>query len=102
VKVKVSPPPPRVLLFILGLLVVFFGLVFFLSRLPADGYTLNALNLAFWAGLIWLAQRTTVKLPFGASMSHTFVVALAAMVLFPPWLAPALVFIFSRTYAVER
>ena len=28
-------------------------------------------------------------------MSHTFVVALAAVVLFPPWLAPALVFIFS-------
>lgn len=92
---KVSLPPPRVLLFILGLLVVFFGLVFFLSRLPADGYTLNALDLAFWAGLVWLAQRTTVKLPFGASMSHTFVVALAGVVLFPPWLAPALVFIFS-------
>jgi len=95
VKVKVSPPPPRVLLFILGLLVVFFGLVFFLSRLPADGYTLNALDLAFWAGLILLAKRVAVPLPLSASMSHAFVVAIAAVTLFPPWLAPALVFIFS-------
>ena len=94
-KVKVSPPPPRVLLFILGLLVVFFGLVFFLSRLPADGYTLNALDLAFWAGLILLAKRVAVPLPLSASMSHAFVVAIAAVTLFPPWLAPALVFIFS-------
>jgi len=83
------------LLFILGLLVVFFGLVFFLSRLPADGYTLNALDLAFWAGLILLAKRVAVPLPLSASMSHAFVVAIAAVTLFPPWLAPALVFIFS-------
>jgi len=95
VKVKVSPPPPRVLLFILGLLVVFFGLVFFLSRLPADGYTLHALDLAFWAGLILLAKRVEVRLPLSASMSHAFVVAIAAVTLFPPWLAPALVFIFN-------
>ena len=94
-KVKVSPPPPRVLLFILGLLVVFFGLVFFLSRLPADGYTLHALDLAFWAGLILLAKRVEVRLPLSASMSHAFVVAIAAVTLFPPWLAPALVFIFN-------
>ena len=83
------------MLFILGLLVVFFGLVFFLSRLPADGYTLNALDLAFWAGLILLAKRVAVPLPLSASMSHAFVVAIAAVTLFPPWLAPALVFIFS-------
>jgi len=93
--VKVSLPPPRVLLFITSLLVVFLGLVFFSSRLPADGYALNVLDLAFWTGLVWLARWTIVKLPFGASMSHAFVVNLAAVTLFPPWLAPALVFIFS-------
>ena len=92
---KVSLPPLRILLFILGLLVVFFGLVFFLSRLPADGYTPNALDLAFWAGLIWLARWTIVKLPLGATMSHAFVVNLATITLFSPWLAPVLVFIFS-------
>lgn len=92
-KASLPLPPLRVLLFLLVLLGAFSGLLYLL--LQSGPYTPNALNLAFWAALIVIAKRTHVALPFNASMSHAFVVALAAITLFPPWLAAGLVFVFS-------
>lgn len=87
-------PPLRVLLFILLLLGAFAGLLFWLLRQPSPPLP-SGLDLAFWGVLVVLARRVEVPLPLNASMSHAFVVALAAAVLFPPWLAAGLVFLFS-------
>lgn len=86
-------PPLRVLLFLLVLLAAFAGLLYLL--LPSGPYAPNPLDLVFWAALIVISRRTHVTLPFNAAMSHAFVVALAAITLFPPWLAAGLVFVFS-------
>lgn len=86
-------PPLRVLLFLLVLLAAFAGLLYLL--LPFGPYAPNPLDLVFWAALIVIARRAHMALPFSASMSHAFVVALAAVTLFPPWLAAGLVFVFS-------
>jgi HD-GYP domain-containing protein (c-di-GMP phosphodiesterase class II) len=93
VKALFPLPPLRVLLFLLLLLGAFAGLLYLL--LPSGPYAPSALDLVFWAALIVIARRAHVTLPFSASMSHVFVVALAAITLFPPWLAAGLVFIFS-------
>ncbi len=86
-----SLPPTRVLLYILGLFGALLALTLALSALP-DTRQVNWLDILFWALLILVANRAKVKLPFQASISHTFVVALAAIVLFPAWLATTLVF----------
>ncbi|GIW33126.1 MAG: phosphohydrolase [Meiothermus sp.] len=92
---RLALPPPRVLLFLLGLLLAFGGLVFLLSRLAGTTSAVSILDLAFWSGLVWLARRVAVRLPFNASMSHAFVVDIALVTFFPPWLAPVLVFTLS-------
>lgn len=89
---RLTLPPPRVLLFLLGLLLAFGGLVFFLSRLAGTTSAIGILDLAFWGGLVWLARRVEVRLPLNASMSHAFVVDIALVTFFPPWLAPVWVF----------
>lgn len=94
-KAQLPLPPLRVLLFLLVLLGAFAGLLYFFLGLPDNRYTPNALDLVFWAALIWIARRSEVALPLNASMSHAFVVALAAVTIFPPWLAAGLVFIFT-------
>lgn len=53
------------------------------------------MDVLFWAVLILIAKRTEVKLPLSATMSHSFIVALAAVTLFPVWLASSLIFLFS-------
>ena len=53
------------------------------------------MDILFWAVLILVAKRTEVKLPLSATMSHSFIVALAAVTLFPVWLSPTLIFTFS-------
>ena len=73
---------------------VFFVLEYFFGILP-DYRAYNWYDVVFWAGLVFIAKRTEVRLPFSSSISHIFVVALAAAVLFPTWLAPLLIFLFS-------
>ncbi|WP_337868293.1 HD-GYP domain-containing protein [Meiothermus sp.] len=93
-KALVPLPPLRVLLFLLVLLGAFVGLIYLL--LPHSSLHLpSALDITFWIVLIILSKRVAVTLPFNASMSHAYVVALAAITLFPAWLAAGLVFIFS-------
>lgn len=93
-KALVPLPPLRVLLFLLVLLGAFVGLIYLL--LPHSSLHLpSALDITFWIVLIILSKRAAVTLPFNASMSHAYVVALAAITLFPAWLAAGLVFIFS-------
>lgn len=53
------------------------------------------MDVLFWAVLILIAKRNEVKLPLSATMSHSFIVALAAVTLFPVWLASSLIFLFS-------
>ncbi|MCS7194314.1 MAG: phosphohydrolase, partial [Meiothermus sp.] len=89
-------PPAQVLVFILGLFLGLVGLLFVLAQLPSpNSHRFNALDLVFWGALVFLARRTAVNLPFKASMSHVFIVALASATIFPAWLAAALVFSFS-------
>ncbi|WP_299431129.1 HD-GYP domain-containing protein [uncultured Meiothermus sp.] len=87
-------PPGKILAYILGLTLGLVGLQLTLLQLPGqkDFYYIDA---AFWIALILIAKNTFVKLPFNASISHGFVVALAAVVIFPAWLAPLLIFVFS-------
>lgn len=93
--VKALPfPPLRVLLFVLLLLGAFAGLLLWLLRQPSP-YPPSNLDLVFWGVLVVLARRVEVPLPLNASMSHAFVMALAAVILFPPWLAASMVFLFS-------
>lgn len=87
-------PPLRVLIFLLVLLGAFVGLIYLLLPRPS-AHLSSALDITFWVILIILSKRVAVTLPFNASMSHAYVVALAAITLFPPWLAAGLVFIFS-------
>lgn len=87
-------PPPKIFSYILGLVVGFFILEYFFGLLP-DYRAYNWFDVVFWAGLVFIAKRTEVRLPFSSSISHIFVVALAAAVLFPTWLAPLLIFLFS-------
>ncbi|WP_027883139.1 HD-GYP domain-containing protein [Meiothermus rufus] len=89
-----SLPSTPVLAFVLGLFGAYVVLQAFLFQLPAHT-PFHPLDVAFWAALIWIARRSAVRLPLNASMSHLFVVSLAAAVAFPPWLAPLLVFVFS-------
>ena len=53
------------------------------------------LDVAFWAVLVFLGNRTRVELPFNASISHLFVVALAIAASLPAWLAPLVGFFAS-------
>jgi HD-GYP domain-containing protein (c-di-GMP phosphodiesterase class II) len=87
-------PPKRILAYTLALLALFVGIQIALFSLP-DSKNLNWMDVLFWAFLIVLAKRTEVKLPLSATMSHSFIVALAAVTLFPVWLASLLVFCFS-------
>ncbi|MCX7740683.1 MAG: HD-GYP domain-containing protein [Meiothermus sp.] len=93
---RLALPPTKALVFILGLFLGLVGLLFVLAQLPSpNSHRFNALDLAFWGALVFLARRTAVNLPFKASMSHVFIVALASATIFPAWLAAALVFSFS-------
>jgi hypothetical protein len=65
-------------------------LVFLFNLTPEPGF--NSLDAAFWLVLLLMAQRSEIRLPVQASMSHLFVVALAAVVIFPAWLAAVMVF----------
>jgi hypothetical protein len=65
-----------------------------LSTLP-DTRQADWFDIFLWALLILIANRAKVRLPFQAAMSHSFVVALAAVVLFPAWLAASLLFVAS-------
>lgn len=87
-------PPGRVLAYILGLAGVFIALQIFLLQLPHQN-RYEFVDVAFWIAIILIATFTWVKLPLNASMSHIFIVALAAVVIFPAWLASVLVFAFS-------
>jgi HD-GYP domain-containing protein (c-di-GMP phosphodiesterase class II) len=89
-----SLPPTRVLVYIFGLAGALLALILVLSTLP-DTRRVDWLDIFFWALLVLIANRTMVTLPFQAAMSHSFVVALAAVVLFPAWLAASLLFFFS-------
>ncbi|RDI96178.1 HD domain-containing protein [Meiothermus sp. QL-1] len=92
----VALPPPRVGYYILGLFLSCAAIQTALLNIEnprAGSYTLW--DLAVWAVLILISKRTSVKLPLSARVSHTFIVALAAVVYFPPWLAPLLVFLSS-------
>ena len=93
-KAPLPLPPLRILLFLSLLLGAFAGLLYALMLQPSP-YTPEALDLVFWAALVLIAKRTHVALPFNAAISHAFVVALALVTLFPPWLAAGLMFIFS-------
>jgi hypothetical protein len=84
-------PPAKILLFILGLLGLFVALVVFIYKL-SDQTSFSSLDAVFWLVLLFLAQRSAIRLPLQASVSHLFVVALAAVVIFPAWLAAILVF----------
>ncbi len=87
-------PPGKILAYILGLTGGFGALQLALFQLPnTSSYQIT--DVAFWIVLILIAKNTWVKLPLNASMSHTFIVALAAVAIFPAWLASILVFAFS-------
>ncbi len=51
-------------------------------------------DLLFWGLLISWAEHTAIHLPYKASMSSLFLVALAAGIIFPPWVAGLLVLAF--------
>ncbi|WP_412917881.1 HD-GYP domain-containing protein [Meiothermus sp.] len=87
-------PSPKVLAFILGLFAAFIAVQTALFSLP-ENKKLVWIDVLFWASLVLIAKRTEVKLPLNATMSHSFIVALAAVALFPAWLASLLIFFFS-------
>lgn len=95
---RLELPPPRVLALILGVFATLLLLEGYLIlrhgfQLPPAGF--SWLDLLFWAGLVFWSVRMEIRLPLNASMSHLFLFALALVVLFPPWLAPLLVFLFQ-------
>ncbi|WP_342626188.1 HD-GYP domain-containing protein [Oceanithermus profundus] len=48
----------------------------------------------FWGALFAWAQFAEVKLLAYASFSHLFIFVLAAIIIFPPWVVPLLIFLF--------
>ncbi len=91
---RLALPPTKVFAFILALLGVFVGLQIALTNLASEK-SYNHADVVFWIFLILIAKNTRVKLPVSAAMSHIFIVALAAVAIFPAWLAPILVFASS-------
>ncbi|WP_119360712.1 HD-GYP domain-containing protein [Meiothermus luteus] len=88
-------PPPKALVFILGLFLGLVGLLYVLAQVPnPNSHPFGVLDVIFWAALVFWAKRTAIRLPLNASMSHSFIVALALVTLFPAWLATILVFAF--------
>lgn len=94
---KIELPPRKIAIFIL-LLAVAFPLAVYLLWLGFSNDSLlqniHILDVIFWGALIAWAQLTEVKLPFAASFSHSYLFTLSAVLLFPPWIPPLLVFIF--------
>lgn len=84
-------PPPRVLAYILALLGLLVGVEALLWRLSRH-QPFSWLDVGFWVVLAFIGTRSRVELPFKASMSHLFVVALAIAIYLPGWLAPLVVF----------
>ncbi|WP_027892324.1 HD domain-containing phosphohydrolase [Calidithermus chliarophilus] len=90
---KASLPPKPVLIYIFGLTALLLLTVLLLSRISQVG-NVSAFDIFFWGLLLVAATRVGVKLPFEAGISHSYVVALATAILFPPWVAPTLLVIF--------
>lgn len=91
-------PPPRVLVYILGVFVTFLlleGYLILRYEFSFPPPRLNWFDLLFWAVLVFWSVRVEIRLPLNASMSHLFLFALALVVLAPPWLAPLWVFLFQ-------
>jgi len=94
---KLVLPPKKIALFIAVLAAVFPLLIYSLWLFYSDiniNFQVKLIDLFFWGALIAWAQLTEVKLPFSASFSHSYLFTLSAVMLFPPWIAPLLVFIF--------
>ncbi len=94
-RLKVPLPPSKVLGYIGFLFLAFLGLDLALyESLPrATSYTWY--DAFFWGFVVLWAKQVKVPLPFNASISHLFIIALATVILFPPWVPPLLVFIFA-------
>lgn len=88
-----STTPPNILAFVLGvaLLTLVLGAVLFRLAPPSLPFTVG--DALFWLALVAWTTRIGIALPFSASMSHLFVVVLAAIALFPPWLVMGLVMV---------
>ncbi|MEJ5336832.1 MAG: phosphohydrolase, partial [Thermus sp.] len=90
---KPEVPPLRVLVFILGTFLLF---------LLTEGYLILAFGkeplrytlweVLFWGLLLHWSVQVRIHLPFQASMSQLFLLALAMLLLFPSWIAPLMVF----------
>jgi HD-GYP domain-containing protein (c-di-GMP phosphodiesterase class II) len=89
--VRLGLPPLKVFAYILILFLLLLGVEGVLWRLSHQE-SFSWRDVVFWAVLAFLGTRTRVELPFNASMSHLFVVALAIAAALPAWLAPLIVF----------
>ncbi|WP_024119690.1 HD-GYP domain-containing protein [Thermus thermophilus] len=95
-RIKEALPPPKVLLFVLGIFAAFLITeVYLWHSFPEGNFSFSWWDWAFWATLILWSVSVEVRLPLSASMSHLFVFALALVILAPPWIPPLLVFLFQ-------
>lgn len=96
-------PPRPILLYLLALLLGLLALELLPLRLYGFAWPERAWwEVLFWGGLVAWSQRTAIRLPMNSSISQLFVIALAMVVLFPPWLAPLLVFLFYLSPSLGR
>ncbi|MER3557493.1 MAG: phosphohydrolase [Thermus sp.] len=103
-RLQALPMPPRpILLYLLALLLGLLAFELLLLRLYGFAWPQRAWwELLFWGGIVAWSQRIAVYLPMSASISQLFVIALALAVLFPPWFAPLLVFLFYLSPSLGR
>ncbi|WP_245533672.1 HD-GYP domain-containing protein [Calidithermus timidus] len=81
------------LVYIFSLVIALVGLFYGLTLLPHENAP-RVIDLLFWGSLLIWSSRISIQLPFFASISHSFVIHLASVVLFPAWIPPILAAVF--------
>lgn len=88
-----SRPPRAIALYISTLSVIFVLLLFHLYTLGSN-VSYSALDIFFWGCLLIWVTTVEVKLPFSSRISHSYIVGLGSLAIFPAFIPPLLLAVF--------